>query len=107
GAAASRSTFDDVLRLGDGWYPLTSDDLPAEVAQLAEAARGGLPPVTAVEMDGQREGAPWSWENAAAAKKLAANALAYADCGVYCLSIGVPADDTERFNRALDHLASL
>jgi probable F420-dependent oxidoreductase len=107
GAAASDATFDDVLTLADGWYPLGADDLPEQVHRLAARAGGTGPPVTVVEMEGQRPGVPWYAEEDGRAAILGERARRYADCGVHRLSVGVPADEPDRLSRALDVLASL
>jgi probable F420-dependent oxidoreductase len=107
GAAASRATFDDVVDLGDGWYPLGSDALPDQMEQLATRAGGTLPPVTVVEMEGQRPGAPWYLHDEGLERALGQRARRYADCGVHRMSVGVPADDPERLTRALGQLAAI
>ncbi len=107
GAAATDATFDDVLALADGWYPLGSDDLPGQVARLAARAGGTPPPVTAVEMEGQRPGTPWYAEDAVRAGVLGERARRYAAGGVHRLSVGVPADDAGRLARSLEFLARL
>jgi probable F420-dependent oxidoreductase len=107
GAAASEATFDDVLALGEGWYPLGADDLPDQVGRLAARAGGRLPAVTAVEMEGQRPGVPWYFEDPGRARALGERARRYADCGMSRLSVGVPAEDAGRLARALEHLSAL
>lgn len=107
GAAATDATFDDVLALGDGWYPLGSSDLPEQVGRLADRAGGVLPAVTAVEMEGQQPGVPWYWEDHGRARILGERARRYASCGVHRMSVGVPADDPQRLARALDFLAAV
>jgi probable F420-dependent oxidoreductase len=106
GAGASEATFDDVVSLGDGWYPLGADDLPDQVARLAARA-GALPPVTVVEMEGQRPGTPWYSEDEGARRALTDRALRYAGCGVHRTSVGVPAEDEAGLARALERLAAL
>jgi probable F420-dependent oxidoreductase len=105
GAAASDATFDDVLALGQGWYPLGGDDLCEQVARLEERAGGALPAVTVVEMEGQRAGTPWYFEDAARARVLGERARRYSSCGVHRLSVGLPCDDMAHLARALEWLA--
>jgi probable F420-dependent oxidoreductase len=107
GAGASTETFDDVLELGDGWYPLGSDRLPHQMGRLAERNRTVLPPTTVVEMEGERLGTPWYWENVEAHTSLKERARVYADNGVHRLSVGVPAKHIDQLLRALDCLQAL
>jgi len=107
GAAASDATFDDVLSLADGWYPLGTDDLPQQVGRLAARAGGAPPPVTAVEMEGQRPGVPWYSEDDTRARALGERARRYAAGGVHRMSVGVPADHVDGLARALEVLTAL
>lgn len=107
GAGPSKDTFDDVVDLGNGWYPLGSDALPAQIARLV-ARNGGTPlPVTAVEMEGQRPGVPWYIDDEEARRMLGERARTYAAAGVHRMSVGVPADDASRLARALECLAEI
>ncbi|HTX00464.1 MAG TPA: TIGR03619 family F420-dependent LLM class oxidoreductase [Acidimicrobiales bacterium] len=107
GAAACGATFRDVLGLAEGWYPLAHDAILDDLDRLAALGPGRLPAVTIVEMDGQRPGAPWAFEDAERGRALERAALGYADRGVHRLSVGVPCDDTDRLQQALDHLSRL
>lgn len=107
GAGASASTFEDVLDLADGWYPLAHEGIGEDLARLTSLAGGTLPPVTIVEMDGQRPASPWAFEDERRAAGLAREAMAYAALGASRLSVGVPCDDRDRLRRALDHLDGL
>ncbi len=107
GAAGTKATFDDVVNLGDGWYPLASDDLPEKMAALAERAGGTVPPVTAVAMEGQVPGTPWYTDEPAVLAALTDRAKRYADAGLYRLSVGVPTDDHDQLGAALERLAGL
>jgi probable F420-dependent oxidoreductase len=107
GAGASTATFDDVVELGEGWYPLGSDQLPDQMKRLAMRNGGILPPVTAVEMEGQRPGTPWYWEDPEAHRSLEERVQLYADSGMYRLSVGVPADERDQLVRALESLGTL
>lgn len=106
GAAASDSTFDDVCRLADGWYPLVSPELPAQLARLAERAGGALPPVTVVEMAGQR-GVPWYFSDLESRRRLEELAGRCASLGVHRLSVGVPASSADELEAALSVLGEL
>ena len=66
GAAAGPKTFEHVLELADGWYPLTGPSLLDDTARLRTLAaeRGVATEVTAVEMGGQFPGAPWYFRDA-------------------------------------------
>ena len=107
GAAGTPATFDDVVNLGDGWYPLGSPDLPEKVAALAERAGGALPPVTVVEMEGQLLGKTWYIDDDDVLAKLTKRAHRYADLGVHRMSVGLPLDDTDRLRAALERLAAI
>lgn len=107
GAGASAGTFDDVVTLADGWYPLSSPAVPGQVAALT-ARNGGTPlPVTVVEMAGQDRGDPWYLDGGAGAADLGERARRYAAAGVHRLVVGVPTAQTGSLARALDHLAAL
>jgi probable F420-dependent oxidoreductase len=106
GAGASETTFGDVAELCDGWYPLGDPGLGEQMAQLAARCGGTCPPVTVVEMQGQR-GEPWYFEEASARRRLEDVARRYADLGVARLQVGVPADTTDRLEAALEVLGSL
>lgn len=106
GAAASPATFADVADLAEGWYPLASTNLKDELARLAERCGGRVPPVTVVEMAGQR-GAPWYHHHEQAEASLGQAARQYADMGVHRLSVGLPADEPSELNRALEVLGRL
>lgn len=107
GAGASKANFDDVVDLGDGWYPLGSPKLPQQMARLAERAGGVLPPVTAVEMEGQYPDVPWYVDDAEALKSLEKRARTYAAAGVHRMAVGVPAEDVGRLRQALERLAAI
>lgn len=107
GAGASKASFNDVVNLGDGWYPLGSPELPAQMIELTERAGGTLPPVTAVEMEGQRPGTPWYHEDGAALESLTERARVYADAGVHRIGVGVPADTVDHLRQALERLAAI
>lgn len=104
GAAASGATFDDVVTLGEGWYPLASPDVLDQIDTLATRCGGTTPPVTVVEMAGQRDGVPWYFEDTASRSALVDQAKTYAEAGVHRLSIGVPADQESRLVAALEVL---
>ena len=98
GAAAGPKTFEHVLELADGWYPLTGPSLLDDTARLRALAaeRGVATEVTAVEMGGQFPGAPWYFRDAGARRQLFDDARRYADGGVDRLSVGVPVDTAGR-----------
>jgi len=106
GAAGTKATFNDVVNLGDGWYPLASDDLFEKLDILTERAGGTLPLVTVIEMEGQR-GIPWYIDEPTFLTALGDRARRYADAGVHRMTVGVPADDAGRFRAALEQLAAL
>jgi probable F420-dependent oxidoreductase len=105
GAAATPGAFDDVANLCEGWYPLGVPELPEQMARLTERC-GSLPPVTVVEMEGQR-GIPWYFQDAGARSALEATARRYVDLGVYRLSVGVAVDTADRLAASLDVLGHL
>ena len=110
GAAARASTFEDVIERATGWYPLVDENLVEQVTRLralAEEAGRPRPSVTAVEMSGQRIGDPWYFEDAETGQALTEMALRFAEHGVDRFSVGIPADTTERLERALAALAAL
>lgn len=107
GAGASTANFDDVVEVGDGWYPLGSPKLPAQVARLAARAGGTAPPVTVVEMEGQFPGMPWYCDDEATLKSLRERARTYADAGVTRMTVGVPVDDVDHLRRALESAAQV
>jgi probable F420-dependent oxidoreductase len=110
GAAGTRATFEDVIERADGWYPLVDDRLLSDFEKLAaRAAEAGrpTPPVTAVEMGGQRIGDPWYFEDPATRRWLGDTARIYAEHGIHRLTVGIPADSVERVERALEALAAL
>lgn len=110
GAAASDGAFDDVATLAEGWYPLGAPDL--DVGTLAGQLRrlagrcGSLPPVTVVEMEGQRTGR-WYFEEPEVRGALEERARAYAGLGVHRMSVGVPVDTAQRLAAALEVLGAL
>ena len=106
GAAAGPATFDDVVDRADGWYPLYEPQLGSQMDDLRRRAGGRLPPVTVVEMAGQR-GDPWYFEDEEARRRLLATALSCHDAGVSRLSVGVPADGTARLEAALEVLGQI
>jgi probable F420-dependent oxidoreductase len=106
GAAASPATYDDVVNLAEGWYPLYEPGLGSHLEDLRRVAGGSLPPVTVVEMAGQR-GEPWYFEDDQARRALHAVVAACADNGVNRLSVGLPADTSDRLAAALEVLAGL
>lgn len=106
GAAASDATFDDVATLAEGWYPLASPRVGADIRRLTERLGGVTPPVTVVEMAGQQGGA-WYHEDREAAHALAEAARRYADLGVHRLSVGLPCRDGGELEAALGLLARL
>ncbi|HVX21945.1 MAG TPA: LLM class F420-dependent oxidoreductase [Acidimicrobiales bacterium] len=106
GAAGTKATFDDVVNLGDGWYPLASDNPLDKIATLTERAGGTLPPVTVIEMEGQR-GTPWYVDEPAVLTALGERARQYADAGVHRMTVGVPSDDAGRLRAALEQLDAL
>jgi probable F420-dependent oxidoreductase len=105
GAAATPGAFDDVANLCDGWYPLGVPELGEQMARLAERC-GSLPPVTVVEMEGQR-GLPWYFEDPGARRTLEETARRYVDLGVYRLSVGVAVDSADRLQASLEVLGAL
>lgn len=107
GGTATKANFDDVVNLADGWYPEGADDLLDKMKILTERAGGVLPPVTAVEMEGQRPGVPWYIDDQAALTALTERARRYADGGVYRLQVGVPTDTADRLRQALEKLAAI
>lgn len=107
GARGTDATFDDVVELGDGWYPLATPDLPEQLVKLEVRAGGILPRVTAVSMQGQRPGSPWYLDDESVMDELTILAKRLAACGVYRLSVGVPADTRQRLRQALELLAGL
>ncbi len=109
GAAAGPKTFEHVLELADGWYPLTGPSLLDDTARLRTLAaeRGVATEVTAVEMGGQFPGAPWYFRDAGARQQLFDDARRYADGGVDRLSVGVPVDTRAELEDALAVLAEL
>jgi len=109
GAAAGPKTFEHVLELADGWYPLTGPSLLDDTVRLRTLAaeRGVATEVTAVEMGGQFPGAPWYFRDAGARKQLFDDARRYADGGVDRLSVGIPVDTRTELEDALAVLAEL
>jgi probable F420-dependent oxidoreductase len=107
GSAASVATFEDVIERGTGWYPLATADVPEQLTALAERAGGVLPPTTVVEMEGQRPGLPWYTQDRRQLDSLCVRARRYEDCGVHRMSVGVPSDNVEALDAALDQLAKI
>jgi len=107
GAAGTKGCFDDIARFGGCWYPLGDPQLVTQLPVLAERCGGTLPPVTVVEMEGQREGSPWYIDDLETLRQLEETVRRYADAGVYRVSVGVPCDDFTRLETALLVLAKL
>jgi probable F420-dependent oxidoreductase len=109
GAGATKRTFNDVVELADGWYPLAGPTLVEDAARLRAAAaeKGRTIEVSACEMAGQMAGVPWYCDDAAARHALADAVQRYADGGIDRLVIGVPVDTIAHLEDALAVLAEL
>lgn len=106
GAAGGAATFDDVVNLADGWYPLYDPAIDVHLGALRDRATTTPPSVTVVEMAGQR-GLPWYFEDAGARRRLVETASHCEALGIDRLSIGIPADTVDRLEAALEVLARL
>ncbi|MGH9059573.1 MAG: LLM class flavin-dependent oxidoreductase, partial [Acidimicrobiales bacterium] len=110
GAAGTDATLADVVELADGWYPLATPEVPAQIGRLRqEAARTGRPAprITVCAMEGQRPGVAWYSEDGAARAALDELADGYGALGVDRLVVGVPMTDLDALTRGLDVLAAL
>jgi probable F420-dependent oxidoreductase len=109
GSSATDRAFVDVVELCDGWYPLTGPTLLEDAARLRAlgAERGVQPSISACEMAGQVQGAPWYFEDADARTRLFDAAHRWAAGGVDRLMVGVPVDSRGRLEAALGVLSEL
>jgi probable F420-dependent oxidoreductase len=110
GGDGYKATLRQIVELADGWYPMDSPKVPAQLETLremfAEAGRPA-PQVTINYMAGQMPGRPWYWEDAAAMDDLVATLDKYQALEVKRIMIGVPVETLDRTTRGLDVLATL
>jgi probable F420-dependent oxidoreductase len=109
GSSATDRAFEDVVELCDGWYPLAGPTLLQDAARLRRlaAGRGVQTSISACEMAGQVQGAPWYSEDADARSRLFDAARQWADGGIDRVMVGVPVDSRGRLEAALGVLAEL
>ena len=110
GANGRISNLKTVVDSADGWYPMHSPDVPAQIESLRKlAADTGRPTpgVTVNFMAGQMPGAPWYWESSAANTVLLRAAEEYRRLDVHRMVIGVPMDSLDNLTRGLDALSEL